>query len=224
MNGFREFNLEEQKDKIVKGSIWYVDLGESNGSVQAGLRPCVVVSNRKCNEHSPVLSIVALTSRVKRGLPTHIYLSAYATSLKTRSIALCEQILTINKKQIKGYVSQLESKYIQLIDTGLMKQLELENKSYKEDNEIIKKEEELKKAKFDFEYIQEIVENIEEFIRIYSINKSGLIARMLEQHVVTLLNYCKKFNKPYELYNFKYKRYLDENEGKSKVNILLEAK
>ena len=224
MNGFREFNLEEQRDKIVKGSIWYVDLGESNGSVQAGLRPCVVVSNKMCNEYSPVISVVALTSRVKRGLPTHIYLSPYATSLKTKSIALCEQILTINKKQIKGYVFQLESKYIQLIDTGLMRQLELENKNYKDDNDKFEVKEIERAEKFDFEYAEEIISNIDGFQKMYDNSKTDLLGSILKEHVVTLINYYKKFGKACELYKFKYKEYLNLTVTDSKVSFVLTAK
>ena len=215
------FNLEEYKEKLIRGSVWFADLGENNGSIQAGIRPVIIVSNSMCNKFSPVVSVVALTSRVKRGLPTHIYLNRNVTMLKSDSIALCEQVLSINKKQIIGYVSQLESKYIELIDGGLRKQLELESEAYAKENADKEKKYEEQAENFSFEYAQEIINTIEEAERLYNRLQSDLLINMIKENVKLLIDYCNKFNKACELYKKKYSRYLKMDTKQCKGKLII---
>ena len=45
-------------DKVVRGQIVMVDLPNFGGSIQTGLRPCIVVSNNKANMYSPNVIVV----------------------------------------------------------------------------------------------------------------------------------------------------------------------
>ena len=58
------------------------------GSEQGGGRPAVVVSNDMCNRYSPVITVVFLTTREKKDLPTHVQIK----SSRYDSTALCEQV------------------------------------------------------------------------------------------------------------------------------------
>ena len=78
--------------EIRRGDIWYIDYEKSNGSEQRGTRPAVVVSNDVGNEHSPIVEVVWLTTANKKRLPTHVKLR--------ESIALCEQIHTVDKDRL----------------------------------------------------------------------------------------------------------------------------
>ena len=57
-----------------RGEIWYVDLGEfDNTSVQRGMRPAVIVSSDMVNGKSGVVTVVPLTSKMKKTwYPCHI--------------------------------------------------------------------------------------------------------------------------------------------------------
>lgn len=81
------------KWSIRRSEIIYCDLGIRPGSVQSGIRPCVVVSNDIGNSHSTVYTVVPLTSQQKNYLPTHVSLSCGST-------ALCEQCTTVSEKQV----------------------------------------------------------------------------------------------------------------------------
>lgn len=86
---------------VRRGDIIYCDLGLRNGSVQSGIRPCVVVSNDINNIYSTVYIVVPLTSQRKKDLPTHV-------EIADNSYALCEQVTTVSEQQIlrkKGYVN-----------------------------------------------------------------------------------------------------------------------
>lgn len=97
---------------LERGQIVMVELSEGNGSVQGGLRPCVVVSNNKANQFSPVVICVPLSSNInKKKLPTHAIIKPNPSDnkLKRASVALCEQIMTITKDSIRFVTGKLSS-------------------------------------------------------------------------------------------------------------------
>ena len=77
--------------------IWTADIPTlQNSHVQYGRRPVVIVSNNSANDHSPVITVIPLTSRLhKCHLPTHVYLEGQG--LEHGSIALCEQVMALGK-------------------------------------------------------------------------------------------------------------------------------
>lgn len=78
---------------IKRGDIIYCDLGLHSGSVQSGIRPCVVVSNDTGNMYSTIYIVVPLTTKHKTEIPTHV-------ELEKNSFALCEQCTTISEQQV----------------------------------------------------------------------------------------------------------------------------
>lgn len=97
---------------IKKGDIFYVDLGtERNGHVQnggdTGERPCIIIANSKACQVSPVLIVVPITSspkKLRKELPTHMKLGSL---LDEPSVATFEQILTVNRYQLKNKIARL---------------------------------------------------------------------------------------------------------------------
>lgn len=87
-----------EPQKFRRGQIWYFDLGRNIDQIpgeQNGVRPCVIVQNDTGNRFSPTTIVVPLTSKNKNKLPTHVRLP-----LSKSSIALCEQIKTVNKRRV----------------------------------------------------------------------------------------------------------------------------
>lgn len=74
-----------------------------NNSVQAGLRPVIVVQNDIGNHFSPTTIVCSITSAKKKSLPTHLYIGT-SGGLYKESTILCEQIQTVDKKDLKSYV------------------------------------------------------------------------------------------------------------------------
>lgn len=88
--------------------LWLSDIPEIMGNhVLHGFRPILIVSNNASNAYSPNVTAVPLTSRMnKRYLPTHVHLQEQG--LHKNSLALCEQIITLDKYHLKhriGYIS-----------------------------------------------------------------------------------------------------------------------
>ncbi len=82
------------------GDIYMATLNtDSEGSLQSGVRPVLIVSNDKANEFSPVITIIPMTSKLgKKRLPTHVYMNS--CGLEKPSIALVEQITSINRTSL----------------------------------------------------------------------------------------------------------------------------
>ncbi len=91
---------------VFRGEIFYIKEGAFIGSEQGKARPAIVVSNNKNNENSPTIEVVYLTTSHKKELPTHFIV----TSAKRPSIALCEQITTVDKSRLENYVGKLDER------------------------------------------------------------------------------------------------------------------
>lgn len=94
--------------------IWMAHLPTgSNTHVQYGFRPVLVVSNDRANKYSPVVTVIPITSKLnKRQLPTHVFLQD--TGLERSGLALCEQILTLDKSCLKRRVGFIYKEFDRL--------------------------------------------------------------------------------------------------------------
>ena len=104
----------------LRGDLYYADLGRGIGSEQKGSRPVVIIQNNVGNRHSPTVIIAAITSKanIKAKLPTHYYLDT-GNGLELPSLVLLEQIRTVDKRRLSGYIGRLDEKHIQGINHAL---------------------------------------------------------------------------------------------------------
>lgn len=85
-----------------------MDFNPARGSEQAGRRPAVVVSNDINNQHSPVVIVAAITSKIGRRFPQNVLLSAGAP-LPLESLILGNQLTTIAKDRLETFRGQLDA-------------------------------------------------------------------------------------------------------------------
>ena len=109
---------------IKKGDIFYADLGsysEQKGSIQCGVRPCIICGNNLQNKYSEVILISPITSSTKKkSIPTHLKIRASECNLTSDSIVLFEQIQTIQKSQLLGKVGSVSDSMIEKVNNKLM--------------------------------------------------------------------------------------------------------
>lgn len=104
---------------IHRGDIYYADLSPVQGSEQGGVRPVLVVQNDMGNKHSPTTVVAIITSKAtKAKLPTHIWLSV-TDGFKVNSMVMCEQLRTIDKSRLKGFVGKVQHEEMKLVDEAL---------------------------------------------------------------------------------------------------------
>ena len=90
--------------KILRGDMFYANLGRGIGSEQKGYRPVLVIQNDVGNKFSPTVIVASITSRVgiKAKLPTHYFINT-EDGLQAPSIILLEQIIGhLSQKNIDG--------------------------------------------------------------------------------------------------------------------------
>jgi mRNA interferase MazF len=100
--------------------MYYADLPHGVGSEQCGYRPVVVIQNDTGNKHSKTVIAAIITSRTahKPKLPTHCPIKAQQ-GLGRDSLALLEQIRTIDKERLKEYIGTLDNEAMYRIDKAL---------------------------------------------------------------------------------------------------------
>ena len=103
-----------------KGDICYADLSPVVGSEQGGNRPVLIVQNDVGNRYSPTVIVAAITSQMgKASLPTHIRISMQEPGLPKSSVALLEQIRTIDKSRLKQYVGRISKNEMAMVDKAI---------------------------------------------------------------------------------------------------------
>lgn len=111
---------------IRRGDIWMADLRiGAVGSEQGKIRPVLVVQNNIGNKHSPTVTVVPLTSRTKNNLPTHVILNE--PCLPSRSIALVEQIRTIDKSRLIRHIGRINESIMNQINEAIAIQVGLKD-------------------------------------------------------------------------------------------------
>lgn len=106
-------------DEIKRGQIYYAELSPVIGSEQGGNRPVVILQNDKGNYYSNTTIIAAITSELNKAhLPTHVLFTA--EGMKKKSMALLEQIRTIDRTRLSSYVRTVDDKTMKQIDHAIV--------------------------------------------------------------------------------------------------------
>ena len=104
---------------IRRGDLFYADLNPVVGSEQGGIRPVLVIQNDVGNHFSPTVVAAAITSRkAKNSLPTHLLLEN-VPGLAPTSLLLLEQLRTIDRKRLRGYIGRISKEKMLEVDAAL---------------------------------------------------------------------------------------------------------
>ena len=112
---------DENMKELQRGDIYYLAATKQTGSEQAGRRPVIIVSNDMCNTYSPTITIVPITTKMKKPLPTHVQLELQ----NVHGIVLCEQVQTVACSRLMEYVNKVDDKTMSQINNALCTQLGL---------------------------------------------------------------------------------------------------
>ena len=109
------------RNEIKRGEIYYITFAPVVGSEQHGGRPGIVVSNNMNNAHSNTIEVVYLTTQPKKMLPTHTAITATGRD----SVALCEQINTVDKSRVGLYIGELSAREMAAVEEAITASLAL---------------------------------------------------------------------------------------------------
>lgn len=107
-----------------RGEVYYVlPDGNEVGSEQHSGRLAIIVSNNQNNKNAATVEIVYLTTREKRAMLTHVYIS----TAQLPSTAICEQIFTVDKTRLGSYSGKLTEREMKDVELAMMVSLGLDN-------------------------------------------------------------------------------------------------
>ncbi len=112
---------------IKRGEIYLADLKPIKGSEQGGIRPVLVIQNDISNQHSPVIIIAAITSKIfNKEFPTNVFITKKESKLNKDSTILLNQIRTIDKVRIIKRISALNNFTMNRVDLAIKTSLDLQ--------------------------------------------------------------------------------------------------
>ena len=104
--------------RILRGDIWWANLGPAQGHEQAGMRPVLVLSQDVFNERSGTVIAVAITSQPQRaGFP--LTLEIDARGLPKRSWVKLSQIRTLSKQRLGRRIGRASPEHLARVIEGL---------------------------------------------------------------------------------------------------------
>lgn len=121
--------------EIKRNEIYYADLNPVKGSEQGGIRPVLVIQNDTGNKHSPTTIVAAITSKEEKAkLPTHVEVGS--CGVERKSLALLEQIRTIDKSRLIKYVGELDGATVKDVNEAISISLGLKRAGDKDGGRI----------------------------------------------------------------------------------------
>lgn len=105
-----------------RGDIWFIrDYNRQSGvwgvktHIQAGDRPCIIVSNDYANKYSPTLEVVFTTTKKKKRLPTHFRIR----STPYPSTVLCEAVVPVPRENLCEFLGHITPEEEEQLNTCL---------------------------------------------------------------------------------------------------------
>ena len=106
---------------IQQGDLYWIDLGEPDGSALGYRHPHVVIQNDVFN-HSRINTVVvcALSSNLKRAnAPGNVALKNGEGALPKASVVIVSQLFTVDKNQLEERIGTLSAKRVRQILDGI---------------------------------------------------------------------------------------------------------
>lgn len=104
-----------------RGQIWWVSLGPPAGSEPGYRRPYVIVSSNRINDSAlqTVLAIPVTTRLSREDYPGNVRLLTRGTGLPQASVAIVNQITTLNRMLLTSQIGRVPDSVMNQIDDGL---------------------------------------------------------------------------------------------------------
>lgn len=131
----QDFEREKEKEgtiqkEVRRGEVFWsrtVETDSAGDPFMGKIRPVVVVSNEKANQYSNYITVVPVTSKEKKPLPTHVNIHVNMIE----GTAVCENIIAINKQWLESFCGELNETTMRELDNALRLQLALDERKQK---------------------------------------------------------------------------------------------
>ena len=110
-------------EKIIRrGEIYWVKLDPTFGKEVNKTRPCVVISNNRQNEYSPLVIVLPITSDLDKIYP----FEAVFTLGQGQAKVLTDQVRSIDKRRLESRIEKVNEKVMDEISEKMKRVMALE--------------------------------------------------------------------------------------------------
>jgi mRNA interferase MazF len=112
---------------MIRGEIWWVDLGIPFGSEPGFRRPVIIVQDDAFNESAirTVICIPLTTNLNLQDAPGNVFLAKKETDLSKDSVAIVSSIVTLDRQRFLEHAGKLKNRMMSRVDDGLKLALSL---------------------------------------------------------------------------------------------------
>jgi mRNA interferase MazF len=110
---------------IRRGDVLLVDFDPTLEGEANKIRPAVVMSNNANNNFAPTITVMPLSTNTRKLYPFQVLLEASVSGLDSNSKAQAEQVRTMSKKRIRGFVKSLPDDVVAKLEQALRLHLDL---------------------------------------------------------------------------------------------------
>jgi len=110
---------------IERGGIYWASLDPVLGSETGNKRPIVILSNDINNQYNSTVTVIPITSNTERLFVHDVFVPKGEANLPKDSKIKCDQIRTIDKSRIIGFIGKLLPTYIEKIELATKIHLDL---------------------------------------------------------------------------------------------------
>ena len=110
----------------MRGDIYLADLNPSRGSEQAGVRPVILVQHQNLDRFTRTVVVIPVTTNLRRAqIPGTVLIAAGEGGLSQESVALCYQIVVIDRQRLQRQLGTLSAVYLQQLGEAIRYTLDL---------------------------------------------------------------------------------------------------
>ncbi len=110
---------------IQRGDVLLIDFKPTLEGEANKIRPAIVISNNANNNFAPTITVLPLSTNTCKIYPFQVLLGASLTGLDADSKAQAEQVRTMSKKRIRGFVKSLPEEVVGRLEQALRLHLNL---------------------------------------------------------------------------------------------------
>ena len=112
--------------KFKRGQVWWWESPDTQviNGITFGTRPVLIISNDVLNAASSAVTVAPLTTQDKKPFKTHVEFFDYKG---VKSTAMLEQIRTISKDDLSGYMGTLPEKKMEEVEKAILCALGMNN-------------------------------------------------------------------------------------------------
>ena len=104
---------------IRRGDVLLVDFDPTLEGEANKIRPAVVISNNANNNFAPTITVLPISTNTRKLYPFQVLLESSVTGLDANSKAQAEQVRTMSKKRVKGFVKSLPDAMVEKLEQAL---------------------------------------------------------------------------------------------------------